>query len=72
MDATRDVVEPADGREMPRFAGHATFARVPRIDEVPRFDVAVVGAPFDTGTSYRPGARFGPQAIRAASRLLRR
>lgn len=62
---------PADGRVVPRFAGPATFARLPTTDQVERVDVAVLGAPFDGGTSYRPGARFGPQAIRAASRLLR-
>ncbi|CAM9643233.1 unnamed protein product, partial [Ectocarpus sp. 8 AP-2014] len=36
------------------------------------FDVAVVGIPFDAGCTYRPGARFGPEAIRCASRLIRR
>ena len=56
---------------MPRFAGIATFARLPRLDEVDRADVAVVGIPFDSGVSYRPGARFGPAHVREASRLLR-
>jgi agmatinase len=56
---------------VPRFAGPATFARLPRLDEVPHADVAVVGVPFDSGVSYRPGARFGPSAVREASRLLR-
>ncbi|HWL90455.1 MAG TPA: agmatinase, partial [Actinomycetota bacterium] len=46
-------------------------ARLPRIDEVARADVAVVGVPFDSGVTYRPGARFGPRAVREASRLLR-
>jgi agmatinase len=64
-------VGPADGRQVPRFAGPGTFARLPRADEVPRFDVAVVGVPFDSGTSYRPGARFGPAHVRQSSRLLR-
>ncbi len=62
---------PADGREVPRFAGPMTFARLPRADQVPRFDVAVLGVPFDSGTSYRPGARFGPAHVRQSSRLLR-
>ena len=65
------VVGPVDASQVPRFAGPATFARLPRIDEVPRADVAVVGVPFDSGVSYRPGARFGPAHIRQASRLLR-
>lgn len=62
---------PADATRVPRFAGPATFARLPRIDEVARAGVAVVGVPFDSGVSYRPGARFGPTAVREASRLLR-
>lgn len=60
-----------DGQQMPRFAGLTTFGRLPRRDQVPTFDIAVVGVPFDSGVSYRPGARFGPSAIREASRLLR-
>jgi agmatinase len=60
-----------DATVVPRFAGVATFARLPRIDEVAKADIAVVGIPFDAGTSYRPGARFGPSHIRESSRLLR-
>lgn len=66
-----DVVGPTDALSVPRFAGPPTFARLPRRDEVERCDVAVLGVPFDAGVTYRPGARFGPQAIRQASRLLR-
>jgi agmatinase len=66
-----DIVGPTDALAVPRFAGAATFARLPRRDEVERCDVAVVGVPFDAGVTYRPGARFGPQSIRQASRLLR-
>ena len=62
---------PPDGRAYPRFMGPATFARLPRIDEVPDWDVAILGVPFDIGTSYRPGARFGPAAIRQGSRTIR-
>jgi agmatinase len=60
-----------DATVVPRFAGPATFARLPRIDEVSDVDVAVVGVPFDAGVSYRPGARFGPAHVRESSRLLR-
>lgn len=60
-----------DGRVRPRYVGPDTFARLPRLQDVSRAHVAVVGVPFDAGVSYRPGARFGPQAIRAASKLLR-
>ncbi|HET8604755.1 MAG TPA: agmatinase [Marmoricola sp.] len=62
---------PVDATQVPRYAGPATYARLPRLDEVGRADVAVLGVPFDSGVSYRPGARFGPAHVRAASRLLR-
>lgn len=62
---------PPDGRVYPRFMGPATYARLPRVDEVQDWDVAVVGVPFDIGTSYRPGARFGPIGIRQGSRTIR-
>jgi len=64
-------VGPVDALRVPRFAGPSTFARLPRRDEVSRCDVAVVGVPFDSGVTYRPGARFGPAAVRQGSRLLR-
>ncbi len=64
-------VGPVDATVVPRYAGPATFARLPRLDEVDRADVAVLGVPFDSGVSYRPGARFGPAHIRESSRLLR-
>ena len=60
-----------DATKVPRFAGPATFARLPRIDQVDRADAAVLGVPFDSGVTYRPGARFGPSHIRESSRLLR-
>lgn len=65
------TVGPVDGLQVPRFAGHSTFARLPRLEDVEAFDVAVVGVPFDSGVTYRPGARFGPSHIRQGSRLLR-
>ena len=63
---------PADASVVPRFSGVRTFARLPQV-ELPADDVdgAVLGVPFDTATSFRPGARFGPEAIRSASALLR-
>ena len=64
-------IGPVDATRVPRYAGPATFARLPRLDEVPRADVAVLGVPFDSGVSYRPGARFGPGHVRASSKLLR-
>lgn len=62
---------PADASRRPRYTDIATFARLPRLDQVERADIAVVGVPFDSGVSYRPGARFGPAHVREASRLLR-
>jgi agmatinase len=68
---------PADASATPRYSGVRTFARLPHIplrgEDAPNGDIdaAVLGAPFDTGTSFRPGARFGPEAIRSASVLLR-
>ncbi len=64
-------VGPPDAAVSPRYAGLSTFARLPQRHEVGRADVAVVGVPFDSGVSYRPGARFGPAHIRQSSRLLR-
>ena len=66
-----DVVGPVDPQKVPRFAGPTTFARLPTMEQVGRAEVAIVGVPFDSGVVYRPGARFGPSAIRAGSRMLR-
>ncbi len=70
-DSDQIPIQPISGTVMPRYAGPSTFARLPELRDVPRCDVAILGIPFDAGTSYRPGARFGPQAIRQASRNLR-
>ncbi len=66
-----EPIGPVDANEVPRFAGWSTFARLPTTAQVPSWDIALVGVPFDGGTSYRPGARFGPSAVRQGSRLLR-
>jgi agmatinase len=60
-----------DTTKVPRYAGPATFALLPEIDDVSDVEIAIVGIPFDTGVSYRPGARFGPSHVRESSRLLR-
>ena len=67
----KDPIQPVSGTVVPRFAGPNTFARLPELRDVDECDIAIVGIPFDAGTSYRPGARFGPQSIRQASRHLR-
>jgi hypothetical protein len=51
------VVGQVDATRVPRYGGEPTFARLPRLSDVPRADVAILGVPFDTGVSYRPGAR---------------
>jgi agmatinase len=62
---------PLDAQVIPRFAGIRTFMRAPHVTTLEGVDVAAYGIPFDTGTSYRTGQRFGPEAIRSASALLR-
>jgi agmatinase len=69
--ASREIVGPQDAATVPRYSGLSSFARLPRLADVTVCDVAVLGVPFDSGTSYRPGARFGPAHVREASRLLR-
>jgi agmatinase len=62
-------------RRTPRFAGLCTFCRYPRLEDVSKsnspVDWAIYGVPFDTGVTYRPGARFGPRAIREASQYVK-
>ncbi|CAN5606002.1 agmatinase [soil metagenome] len=65
------ILGQVDAQAVPRYAGIGTFARLPQRHEVTDHDIAVVGVPFDSGVTYRPGARFGPAAIRQASRLLK-
>jgi agmatinase len=66
-----ESLRPASTRRVPRFAGVPTFLRLPVRDHPRGVDVLVCGAPFDGGTTYRPGARFGPRAVRQASALTR-
>ena len=63
-EKNKNPIQPVSGTKVPRFAGPSTFARLPELRDVETCDVAIVGIPFDAGTSYRPGARFGPQSIR--------
>ncbi len=62
---------PEDSLQSPRFTGPSTFARLPHVRTLDEVDLAVVGVPFDTGVTYRVGGRFGPNAVRAASVMLR-
>ena len=62
---------PLDARVIPRFAGIRTFMRAPYVTDLAGVDAVAYGIPFDTATSYRTGPRFGPEAIRSASSLIR-
>jgi len=63
--------QPRASFKSPRFAQPATFMRLPHVEDPRGLDVAIVGVPFDGGTSYRPGARLGPREIRTQSSLIR-
>jgi agmatinase len=67
----RPPYRPLDAQVIPRFAGIRTFMRAPHVTDLAGVDAAVYGIPFDTATSYRTGSRFGPEAIRSASALIR-
>ncbi|MBI1280570.1 MAG: agmatinase [Anaerolineaceae bacterium] len=62
---------PIDAMVYPRFSGIRTFMRLPYVTDLTGVDFAVVGVPFDTGGTFRVGARFGPEGIRSQSTLLR-
>src|ERR1700726_1093076 len=63
--------QPPHALQPPRFCGIRPFARLPYVTTTEDVDATILGIPFDTGVSYRAGARFGPAAIRDASALLR-
>ena len=62
---------PVDALVYPRFSGVPTFMRLPHIPRAEELDLALIGIPFDGGTTYRPGARFGPRNIRVQSAMIR-
>src|ERR1044072_7119029 len=64
--------QPPDAPLAPRYTGVRTLARFPHVPQyLSEVDAAIIGVPFDTATTMRPGARFGPAGIRDASMLLR-
>jgi len=65
------IHQPWDALQAPRFTGPRTFARLPHVTVLDDVHAAVFGMPWDGGTSFRSGARFGPEAIRSASGMLR-
>lgn len=64
--------QPVDAAEVPRFAGHSTFMRLPAVSSAEGLDIALVGIPWDGGTTNRAGARHGPREVRNQSSLMRR
>ena len=64
--------QPTDSSVSPRFTGVRTYARCPLSQDWAGADAAILGVPFDTATSFRPGARYGPAAIREMSLMMRR
>lgn len=68
---TKKYYQPLGANEMPKFAGPATFMRLPARPDAQGLDACFVGVPFDMGSSYRVGARFGPRQIRAESAPIR-
>lgn len=67
----QEQLQPASAFASPRFCNTGTFMRMPRLSDVEAPDFAIVGIPFDTGSSYRTGSRFGPQGIRAISAMIK-
>jgi len=65
--------KPISGNDLPRFAGIATFMRLPYIapEEADEVDIGLIGVPWDGGTTNRPGARHGPRQIRDLSTMAR-
>jgi agmatinase len=63
--------QPWDALEAPRFTGPRTYARLPYVKDLAGVEAAVFGLPWDGSTSFRSGARFGPEAVRSASGMIR-
>ncbi|WP_270934958.1 agmatinase [Falsiroseomonas oryzae] len=72
MPAETEWPQPIDGAVTPRFAAPATFMRLPLRPDAAGLDIAILGIPWDGGTTNRPGARHGPRELRNASTLIRR
>ena len=72
MSDSSSFPQPLDGTRTPRFAGLSTFMRLPYEPDPAKLDIAIVGVPWDGGTTNRPGARHGPRELRNMSTLMRR
>lgn len=65
------IHQPWDALQAPRFTGPRTYARLPHVTSLDGAHAAVFGMPWDGGTSFRSGARFGPEGVRSASGMIR-
>jgi guanidinopropionase len=72
MTKSGKFYEPVSGMEMPRFSAASSFMRLPQIEDPAQLDIALIGVPWDGGTTNRAGARHGPREIRNMSSLIRR
>ncbi len=72
---TNTLFQPVSGFDLPRFAGVPTFMRLPHIamddDRLPQVDIGLIGVPWDSGTTNRPGPRHGPRQLRDMSTMIR-
>ena len=66
-----EIKQPASALSSPRFCNMGTFMRMQKVDTAEGLDFAIAGAPFDTGSSFRSGSRFGPNAIRNISAMMK-
>ena len=66
-----DIKQPASALSSPRFCNMGTFMRMQKVDSAEGLDFAIAGAPFDTASSFRSGSRFGPNAIRNISAMMK-
>lgn len=71
MTRESSFFRPVGGSELPRFAGRVTFMRLPQIEDPAEVDIALVGLPWDSGSTNRAGQRHGPREVRSASTMIR-
>ena len=69
---SHDFPQPLDAAEIPRFAGIPSFMRLPIFEDPAQLDIALLGVPWDGGTTNRAGARHGPREVRNQSSLMRK
>ena len=66
-----EIKQPTSALSSPRFCNMGTFMRMQKVDSAEGLDFVIAGAPFDTASSFRSGSRFGPNAIRNISAMMK-